>query len=194
MRDPNSSPPSDKSVGVSTAEPVLQTGDIQADVLLGINMKQHLIVVYLDVFDAEKAKAWLREQVLPRVTSADNMRSFRERFREARVAEEAHAKPILPQSATLNISFSFAGLTAINAPELDKFKGPQGFGTAFSLGLEERAALLGAVDGLRGPGDRHDAATQTWQHLRGLLNLDAAAGQALDLVDHDPLLADDEAH
>ena len=37
--------------------------------------------------DAAKAKAWLRSEVLPHVTTADGMRAFRERLREARRAE-----------------------------------------------------------------------------------------------------------
>ena len=74
-------------------EPVLDTGDIQADVLLGVNMKSYLLVVYLDITDAARAKAWLREEVLPKVTTADAMRAFRERFREARRARAARARP-----------------------------------------------------------------------------------------------------
>ena len=36
---------------MATSEPTLDTGDIQADVLLGINMKRHLLIVYLDISD-----------------------------------------------------------------------------------------------------------------------------------------------
>ena len=74
-------------------EPVLDTGDIQADVLLGVNMKSYLLVVYLDITDAARAKAWLREEVLPKVTTADAMRAFRERFREARRAARCPRAP-----------------------------------------------------------------------------------------------------
>ena len=92
---------------------------------------------------AAKAKAWLHGEVCAKVTTADAMRRFRERFREARRCQDGGAKPVLDGSATLNISFSYRGLEALGAPEVAKFKGPGGFGTAFSLGLEARAGLLG---------------------------------------------------
>ena len=126
-------------------EPTLDTGDIQADVLLGVNMKKHLIVVYLDVTSASAAKAWLRDEILPHVTTADNMHAFRDRFKEARKEAKDGTKPVLSNSATLNIAFSYAGLEALDAPDVEKFHGPGKFGTAFSLGLEKRAGILGDV-------------------------------------------------
>ena len=126
-------------------EPTLDTGDIQADVLLGVNMKKHLIVVYMDVTSASAAKAWLRDEILPHVTTADNMHAFRDRFKEARKEAKDGTKPVLSNSATLNIAFSYAGLEALDAPDVEKFHGPGKFGTAFSLGLEKRAGILGDV-------------------------------------------------
>ena len=127
--------------------PVLDTGDIQADVVMGVNMKQHLLVSYLDIVDVAKAKAWLRGEILPKVTTADTMRAFRERYREARRAQSFDgAKPILADSATLNLSFSFLALAEMDAPDIDQFKGPNGFGTPFSIGLEQRAGILGDLE------------------------------------------------
>lgn len=126
---------------MASQAPVLDTGDIQADVILGVNMKTYLLVVYLDIEDKDEAQAWLRE-ILPQVTTADAMRDFRARFREARRGAK---KPVLAGSATLNVSFSYAGLAMLEAPDVEKFQGPKGFGTAFSVGLEQRAASLGDV-------------------------------------------------
>ena len=67
-------------------------------------MKKHLIVVYLDVTSASAAKAWLRDEILPHVTTADNMHAFRDRFKEARKEEKDGTKPALSNSATLNIA------------------------------------------------------------------------------------------
>jgi Dyp-type peroxidase family len=128
------------------AEPVLDTGDIQADVVLGVNMKQHLLVVYYDITDAAAAKRWLREDVLPNVTTADNMRAFRDKFREARLMAPGGAKPVLAGSQTLNVSFSYAGLTLLDAPDVKMFEGPDCFGTAFSIDLPKRAGLLGDLE------------------------------------------------
>ncbi len=126
-------------------EPVLDTADIQADVILGVNMKRHLLVAYLDIVDAAKAEQWLAHSVLPKVTTADAMRTFRERYREARRMGD-DPKPVLPNSGTLNISFSFGGLQVLGAPDVDKFRGPDGFGTPFSVGLEQRAGVLGDLE------------------------------------------------
>ena len=51
----------------------------------------------------------------------------------------------------MNVAFSYRGLEALDAPDVEAFAGPQRFGTPFSVGLERRAAALGDVAAGCGP-------------------------------------------
>lgn len=123
-------------------EPVLRGNEIQGDSLAGFR-KDHVTLLFL-VFDRKKirtVKKWLRE-LAPRLATLNAVAQFNDAFRLARRTLPLDPKRLRredpPVAANwMNIAFTSQGLTKLGAPSLADFE------TAFRIGAEERAGVIG---------------------------------------------------
>jgi len=115
------------------AEPPLEIDEIQGNVIPGFN-KDHQVLVFLNLLDVPKAKAWLRATT-PQIATAREVLAFNRLFRELRARRGA--EPTSLRVVWMNLAFSFSGIERLTS---DAAGFPEG---AFRAGLPARSALLG---------------------------------------------------
>lgn len=116
-----SPPPAPADTPAEWEEPVLETAEIQGDVLPGLE-RAHSLFLFYQVEDAERMRAWLG-RILPRVTSCARVLAAHERGG--------------PAGCWVNLAFTFEGLRRL-APGAERFAEP-----AFREGMHRRSTLLG---------------------------------------------------
>jgi Dyp-type peroxidase family len=125
-------------------EPVLETNEIQGNVIPGFN-KSHQFFLGYRILDPTGAKAWIR-LVAPEITSADEVVQFR--ILRARMIARRGYEPAPEELAVvwLNVAFSAPGLRRLVDPAtVDDFED-----TPFKNGLHARATTIGD------PADQND--------------------------------------
>ena len=121
-------------------EPVLETSDIQGNIIPGFN-KSHQCFLGYRILDPAGAKAWIRA-VVPQVTSADEVVQFR--ALRARMMARRGSEPPPAELAVvwLNVAFSAPGLRQLVHPDtVDEFED-----TPFKNGLHAGATTIGDPD------------------------------------------------
>ena len=115
------------------AEPILETHDIQGNILGGFN-KDHQMLIFLKITQVSAAKHWLRA-IEPHIATAAEVIKFNQLFkatRDRRYGEEGTVR-----ATFINIGFTFDGLKKLT-PDADQFTD-----AAFKEGLHNRSASLG---------------------------------------------------
>jgi Dyp-type peroxidase family len=128
-------------------EPLLDVDQIQGNVIPGF-MKPNMFLYGVTISDATQAKEWLRESILPLVTTLAGTLESRARVRALRtyqphLSQTVGAIPAEVDDAWLNIAFTRTGLEKLLAggpfeSDLGRFEDE-----AFQAGLASRSPLLG---------------------------------------------------
>src|SRR5688572_11080628 len=118
-------------------EPVLETSEIQGNIIPGFN-KSHQFFLGYRILDPAGVKAWLRT-VAPQITSADEVVQFR--ALRARMMARRGSEPPPAELAIvwLNVAFSAPGLRKLVDPDtVDEFED-----MPFKNGLHAGATTIG---------------------------------------------------
>ncbi len=127
--------PSKPDVGPSKGdmeEPVLEIEDIQGNIINGFN-KDHRMLVFLRIDDAQAFKVWLKSQVAFIATAAEVL-AFNRLFKETRTRRGREGAV---KSTWVNIAFTFQALKKLSK-DANEFKDP-----AFRDTFYKRAKSLG---------------------------------------------------
>ena len=124
----------DPSNTIVLDEPVLNVANIQGNILGGFN-KDHQLLVFLRVDDADKARRWLKTQI-PYIATAAEVIAFNRLFKAAKERRRTEGSV---KATWVNIAFTYAGLhkLAASKAEVEQFKD-----APFREGLAKRAVLL----------------------------------------------------
>ena len=114
-------------------EPILETYDIQGNILGGFN-KDHQMLVFLKITEVAAAKQWLRA-IEPHIATAAEVIKFNQLFRSTRDRRDGQEGTV--RATFINIGFTFDGLKKLT-PDADQFTD-----VAFKKGLHNRSEVLG---------------------------------------------------
>ncbi len=124
------------------AEPILETYDIQGNILGGFN-KDHQMLVFLKITQVAAAKQWLG-MIEPYIATAAEVIKFNQLFKATR--DRRHGQEGTVRATFINLGFSFEGLKKLT-PDADQFTD-----AAFKDGLHNRSASLGDPTDPQAPG------------------------------------------
>lgn len=174
----NSNPPPDspaqalQKMAQLEHETILDIDDIQGDPVLGFNTSNSIILL-LDIADNADCKTWLRDCILPRITSTREVLKRREQRRQHHHhLQQVKACPVsqagsddissAPRYTYLNVSFGSEGLALLTSQaEVQQFYA-LGNAEAYVLGMPKRSTLLGDPE----VGSRQAGARDQW-HFGG---------------------------
>lgn len=119
-------------------EPVLPVNDIQGDILLGFNKPySQNVVIDIDETKIDLAKNWLRNVVLPNVSTAANVLEHRNTYRQ--IGYDKYTGP-----AFVNVALGYPFLEKLlTSEQLDEFFQIFSRNSPFVMGASRRASLLG---------------------------------------------------
>ena len=123
-------------------EPILETHDIQGNILGGFN-KDHQMLVFLKITQVTAAKQWLRA-IEPHIATAAEVIEFNQLFKATRDRRQGQEGTV--RATFINIGFTFDGLKKLT-PDADQFTD-----AAFKEGLHNRSASLGDPTDTTAPG------------------------------------------
>jgi Dyp-type peroxidase family len=117
-------------------EPLLETEEIQGNILAGFN-KDYQTLLYLNIHDVEVAKAWLRVFATC-VATLEEVLAFNRLFRAMK--KRRRDEPCGLAATWMSIAFSYNGLKKLVPADAEKF---ESFAFAFKEGLPARSSLIG---------------------------------------------------
>ena len=124
------------TVGPASGEPLLETEEIQGNVIIGFD-ERHQALLALRIASPAGARRWLR-RIVGKITSANDL--LRARGLPSASSDRSHRQRNSPGGVWVNIAFSARALAGLN-PATAKNPLPD---RAFLTGLNaERASLLG---------------------------------------------------
>src|SRR3984957_13147487 len=99
-------------------EPLLETDQIQGNILAGFN-KDNQTLIFLDIKVPKIFRPWLKALV-PFIATTDEVLQFNRLFKMIRSRRKVESRAVL--STWLNIAFSFRGLGKIKPVDVGKFR------------------------------------------------------------------------
>jgi len=130
------------SSGPAPPDPILDVDEIQGNILPGFN-KDHQLLLFLQIENAEVAKQWLRE-IQPRIATLGEVTTFNRLYKSIR-RRAGHGTPTV-RATWMNIGFTFVGLRKLTR-DADQFTEQ-----AFKEGIHRLSHLLGDPTDAKSPG------------------------------------------